>query len=521
MKLIIYTMGYNCEKTVAKTIESILNQTYGDFEYHFENNGSTDSTDMILQSFAERDSRFVVHTRKLNHTITKELFPIYQFIQSLSCCDEDTCLTVIDADDWWEENYLEKMVAFLKQNDLDMAITGTVMYLEEYQREQIMRKLDTPVIMTQKQFAQYYPRFWTYPSTHWASIMKCRLFQNVDFEGVLKKVPHYGSDTMAILECIKNCRRIGIDNSALYHYRIYPTSDSSRYTQRLESNVGCYELIKEFLELHNTFDESKQEWLKLVHLSSMNSTLDLLSKSSLSAPEKIAECARIASHPLTEVALTNDCNERKTWYALIKNIVFSNLSGTENVDDLKAVLKKVSPRCESAVTADTYHLFQREKELLSALIEDNRDKLMAKSFLLISEKKYTKQFDLGAILGSVIPERTPLSGVTDTRFFRTYAQNCQQILAEDYAGALDTMTGILLEKDKLYGEETFLTIYLSLAALENEIPAFLYGNVRLADFYLCEKRYEECRTVLDDLTEMGAGEHEDVVALREQLAAFH
>ena len=521
MRVIVYTQGYNCERTLEKTVESVLNQTYRNFEYHFEDNGSTDSSGAILHRYAQQDPRLVIHTRELNHLITKEMNRIFSFFQSISSEDEDTYLAVIDADDWWEENYLERMISFLEDNDLDIAVTGTIAYLEREQREQILRKLDIPTIMTQEEFAQKYPYFWAFPSTYWGSIMKSRLFQNVDFENIFKKIPFYGMDTILILEYIKNCRRIGIDNSALYHYRIHESSEVHRYVKSLESKVGVYEFIKAFLELHNTFDTSKQEWLKRVHITSLNSMLDLLRKSSLSAAEKIAECAQIVSHPLTEVALTNDCNERKQWYALIKNIVCSNLAGAENTDDLKVILKKISPCCEPAVTADTVPLFVRETGLLAALMKNDRDKLLAKLFALISEKKYTKQFDLGAVLGSVIPEKTLLSGITDIRFFRTYAQSCQQILTEEYAGALDTMTGILLEKDKLYGEETFLTIYLSLAALENEIPAFLYGNVRLADFYLCEKRYEECRTVLDDLTEMGAGEHEDVVALREQLAAFH
>ena len=82
---------------------------------------------------------------------------------------------------------------------------------------------------------------------------------------------------------------------------------------------------------------------------------------------------------------------------------------------------------------------------------------------------------------------------------------------------LDTMTGVLLEKDKLYSEEIFLSIYLSLAALENEIPAFLYGKIRLAAFLLHEGRKEECGAILDELSEMGAGEHEDVLFLRKEM----
>ena len=91
------------------------------------------------------------------------------------------------------------------------------------------------------------------------------------------------------------------------------------------------------------------------------------------------------------------------------------------------------------------------------------------------------------------------------------------ILGENYSEALEQMTGVLLERERVYGEEVFLTAYLSVAALENEIPAFLYGKIRLAAFYLDEGKKDACKMILDELSEMGAGEHEDVLFLRAEM----
>ncbi len=48
---------YNGERFLREAIESVLNQTYKDFEFIIVDDGSTDSTPAILQSYAEKDPR--------------------------------------------------------------------------------------------------------------------------------------------------------------------------------------------------------------------------------------------------------------------------------------------------------------------------------------------------------------------------------------------------------------------------------------------------------------------------------
>lgn len=50
---------YNGESYVAEAIESILGQTYGDFEFIISDNASTDGTEEICRSYADKDNRIV------------------------------------------------------------------------------------------------------------------------------------------------------------------------------------------------------------------------------------------------------------------------------------------------------------------------------------------------------------------------------------------------------------------------------------------------------------------------------
>jgi len=63
--------AYNAEKYIAESIESILNQTFSDFEFIIINDGSTDNTAKIIREYARRDSRIKFIDNKKNMGVAK------------------------------------------------------------------------------------------------------------------------------------------------------------------------------------------------------------------------------------------------------------------------------------------------------------------------------------------------------------------------------------------------------------------------------------------------------------------
>lgn len=55
---------YNAEKYLAEAIESILGQTYRDFEFIITNDGSTDNSLEIIKEYAMKDQRIRVVSRE-------------------------------------------------------------------------------------------------------------------------------------------------------------------------------------------------------------------------------------------------------------------------------------------------------------------------------------------------------------------------------------------------------------------------------------------------------------------------
>ena len=64
-----------------------------------------------------------------------------------------------------------------------------------------------------------------------------------------------------------------------------------------------------------------------------------------------------------------------------------------------------------------------------------------------------------------------------------------------------------------------MQLYISLSAVLEQVPAFLFGKLQLAQMYLRQNRLSECRTIVTDLEEMEMAENEELDEIRKKLEA--
>jgi len=69
-KVSVLMPAYNAEKYIAEAIDSILNQTFSDFEFIIINDGSTDNTADIVKKYAARDNRIKFINNKKNQGVS-------------------------------------------------------------------------------------------------------------------------------------------------------------------------------------------------------------------------------------------------------------------------------------------------------------------------------------------------------------------------------------------------------------------------------------------------------------------
>ena len=99
---------YNCEKYIAQSIESLLGQTYGDFELVISDNASTDGTEAVCRSYEAKDAR-VRYVRR-----TQNIGGPGNFRYVFSLC-KGKYHKWSTADDYWHPKFLEEAVAVLDQ----------------------------------------------------------------------------------------------------------------------------------------------------------------------------------------------------------------------------------------------------------------------------------------------------------------------------------------------------------------------------------------------------------------------
>lgn len=121
MPKISVIMGiYNSDSAdiLKRAIDSILNQTFDDFEFIICEDGSTNNTYHIIEELISNDNRCVLLQNKTNKGLT------YSLNKCLSRCTGEY-IARMDADDISEPNRFEKQVEFLNRNE-EYAFCGSI-----------------------------------------------------------------------------------------------------------------------------------------------------------------------------------------------------------------------------------------------------------------------------------------------------------------------------------------------------------------------------------------------------------
>ena len=115
-KIDILLATYNGEKFVKDQIESILNQTYEDFNLIISDDASTDNTLNILEEYEKKDTRIKVFKKEKN----EGLIANFEFLLKNVTSDY---FMFSDQDDIWKKDKIEKSINKLKEKNSGLVYT--------------------------------------------------------------------------------------------------------------------------------------------------------------------------------------------------------------------------------------------------------------------------------------------------------------------------------------------------------------------------------------------------------------
>jgi len=114
--------AYNCEHFIKQTIDSVLNQTYQNFELLIINDGSTDNTINIINSYTDH---------RLIHILNNENKGLIYSLNKGIQLAKGKYIARIDADDICLPTRIEKQVNWLEQNNNTALVATTICFINE------------------------------------------------------------------------------------------------------------------------------------------------------------------------------------------------------------------------------------------------------------------------------------------------------------------------------------------------------------------------------------------------------
>ncbi len=199
---------YNVEKYLDKTLESIQNQTYSDFEVIMVNDGSTDSSGQICDKWAQADSRFkVIHKNNAGVSAARNTALSQVKGEYIFC---------VDSDDIIIPETLEELLDNLIKNDADMSC-GNILHvdenlnpIEEYNQQMLVKD----EVLTRDEYLQKLNE----PNAGYYCHTTHNVYKKEVFDGVRFPEGRIHEDHARIHEIIYNCKKIVTSEKKYYLY---------------------------------------------------------------------------------------------------------------------------------------------------------------------------------------------------------------------------------------------------------------------------------------------------------------
>jgi len=200
---------YNAESFIKRCIDSILRQTFTNYELLLIDDGSNDSSGVICDDYSQKDDRVKVFHKENGGVSTARNLGIDQ--------SKGKWITFIDADDWIEPGYLEN-ANNPENNDIDWIFAEWRTVWNRVHLNEIIEYEDKTLFRGQKEIDEMWNRMANFDIFRcpWGKFFNQDIIKNnhIRFDQELR----YGEDTVFNYEYLTYCNsiKLGKENNAQY-----------------------------------------------------------------------------------------------------------------------------------------------------------------------------------------------------------------------------------------------------------------------------------------------------------------
>ncbi len=229
---------YNAEKYLCEAIESVLKQTYTDFELFLINDMSTDNSKQICIEYAKRDRRIVLLE---NNSETHGPGPTRNIGLDYATGEY---IYFMDADDWIDDRLLQCAVHRMQETEADIVGFGVVYEVHDGQNTSKYCWSGKRILL-KDEIKRDFSYFWKASSfSLWIYLFRRETVKSIKFENMIS-----GEDISYVLDAFCNAEKIAYISKVLYHYRYVEGSTSRRWNKEtIEQRAVIWEHQKQFLK---------------------------------------------------------------------------------------------------------------------------------------------------------------------------------------------------------------------------------------------------------------------------------
>ena len=242
---------YNVENYLHQCLDSILAQTFADFELILVDDGSSDNCGVICDEYAEKDSRVhVIHQENQGVSIARN--------HGMQIAKGEY-ITFIDSDDWIDHRFLECLYASAKEKNADVCVSGVDIVVCEEEAKPIVAKKYK--VFSAREAIEYFGQQdgaagFRGPC---AKLIKTTILK----ECLFPEDRYYGEDFAVVYKWYATSSVVIERKDQLYFYRKNENSATNRpYDLRRLGNLDTYEEILCFFQQNEYYTLYKSYLLK-------------------------------------------------------------------------------------------------------------------------------------------------------------------------------------------------------------------------------------------------------------------
>lgn len=245
---------YNSEEFISETIESILNQTYQNFEVILVDDGSTDKSRDLISEFSKQDMRIkYIFQENQGAPVARN--------KGIEISKGDY-IYLIDSDDYLEKTAIEKMLKAAIEDNSDIVIgqydkvneAGTFLGKMNFGYNDVTLLL----VEDQRKELSLLPPF---PGN---KMYRSHLVKSYDIRFANVKI---AQDLNFYLKNLLFASRVSIIPDVVYHYRIRAGSISNTFTPKILDVIKSLSDVEDFYRKHDKYDELFFNNLKFLYCS--------------------------------------------------------------------------------------------------------------------------------------------------------------------------------------------------------------------------------------------------------------